>query len=324
MRYVASTIPRIEDIAIKEIKEILKVNSKKLLPGKILFETKVIEDLIKKTRSINLIYQLITNFKFKRENDIYKTIKKIKFNIEEPFVVRGNVKENQKILRSEIEKNIGEIIYKQGYKVNLTEPKTTVYVDIIKDTCLIGIKLAENLFKRNYRIRTNNNSINACLAYALLRIADIKKTDTLLDPFCKDGVIAIEAYLYGVKKVYALDENINSIKNSRMNSKISKAKINLGNYDVNWLNTKLKKHSIDKIVTNLPFVSKTKNKEMIKKIYDGFFEQLPYILKKNAVITIISPKIDLFKEFIKKYSYKVKRERNISLGEVYYKVIVFG
>ena len=58
MKYIAIAIKGLEDIAIKEIKEIIKAEAKLITPGRLQFETKNIDKLIKKSQSIVKIYEL--------------------------------------------------------------------------------------------------------------------------------------------------------------------------------------------------------------------------------------------------------------------------
>lgn len=71
MKAVAVTLNGIESIAAEEIKEIAKTKSKKLTDGRILFETKTLKPL-EKARTLTKLYQYITHFTFKTEEEIYK------------------------------------------------------------------------------------------------------------------------------------------------------------------------------------------------------------------------------------------------------------
>jgi 23S rRNA G2445 N2-methylase RlmL len=223
----------------------------------------------------------------------------------------------------EIEKLIGEIIHNQNHNVNLKEPETVIYADIINNTFFLGILLKKGLCKRDYRIRINPASINACIAYSLIKIAQPEKQDIILDPFCKDGIIPIETYLSGYKKIKGSDENYFSIKNSRINAKLAKARITFSHYGIDWLDTKIKKHSINKIITAPPFESKSKNIEDIKKLYKEFFYQASYILKKQGTITILTPKPELIIKIAKENNYKIIKKRKIIKGMGVYYILIF-
>src|SRR3989339_502340 len=176
MEYIASTLECLESITEEEL------SGKKISPGRVLYTKpkKII-------RSALFSYKLLKQFKFKKEEEIYK----IDFN--------------------------------QGFKVDLKKPDNIIFMDIKNDNCFIGINPVQNS-KRGYRIRNTSGSINSTIAYSLVSLAEINKTDNVLDPFCKDGVILIEAGISKAKKLNGLERDI---KNSSINSKLAKIKINL-------------------------------------------------------------------------------------------------
>lgn len=310
MKLIVRTINGLEEVAIREIKEKYDIKSKKIINGVVYFEAKEIKEL----RSINTIYELISKFKFKNKADILKEVKKIKFNIEEDFVVRCNREGNHKFNSLEIEKKIGEIIYKKGNKVNLNS-KNIIYIDIIDKYCFIGKLISKDLSKRNYKLRISQNSINGCLAYSLLKLIDYKQNDVLVDPLCKDGTILIEAGLTNGKKIYGFDNNLYNIKNSDVNSKLAKVKINLIKADISWLGTKFKKNSVDKIITSI-FVHKRNKDDSIREIKE-LFHQSKNVLKNKLLIL---SNIDL-----EKYSvdFKLDKKYKIKIGDNLYKIHIF-
>ncbi len=319
MKYIAICIPNTEKIVITEIKELLKVKAKKVLLGRIEFSTDKIDSL-KNIQSVNTIYELIASFKFKKEQDIYTKIKKVDFSfIEDPFVVRCNREGNHKFTSLEIERSIGEIVYKQKHKVNLNEPKTTIYADILDDNLFIGKLIFNNLSKRKYKIRTTNSSINPCLAYDMVRFAEVSKENSILDPFCKDATILIEAGLFGVKTLYGFD-TLNNLQSSRLNSKVAKIKINLSYENLSWISTKIK--SVTNIITILSFPSNNLPEEQVKRIYSLLFSQINIVLKKGT-ITVLCQKPELFTEFALKNKYKPIKKLKIKSGDLNYTLINF-
>ncbi len=310
MRLIAKTIKGLEEVTINEIKEKLKVDSKKIINGVVYFEADKIEEL----RSINAIYELISRFKFKNKKEIINKVKKIKFNIKGDFVVRCNREGEHNFSSLDIEKEIGEIIYEQGNKVNL-KSNNIIYIDIINNNCFIGKLIKRDLCKRDYKLRISQNSINGCLAYSLLKIANYNKNEVLVDPLCKDGTILIEAALIKGKRIYGLDDNLYNIKNSEVNSKLAKVKINLIKANIDWLDTKFKKSSIDKIITSI-FVYKRNKNNAIKNIKELFY-QSRYVLKNKLVIL---SNINLDKYAI---GFKLKKRYNIEIGTNNYTIYIF-
>lgn len=318
MNYIARTILGTEEEAIQEVREILNKKAKKTLKRRILFETDSIDKFMEKTRISSEVYELIKKINFSNDKDLLNKIKNIKFNIKRDFVVRCSRTGEHNFKAMDIEKLAGEIIHNQGNKVNLNSEEI-IYLDIEDKTCFIGKLLAKDLCKRNYRLYIHNQSINACLAASLIKTSKIKKQEILVDPFCKDSVIAIEAYLQGIKKIYGFDSEKNNIRNSKINAKLAKAKIKLSASEIDWLDTKFKKNSV-KIITNLPFESKRRSKTEIIPILKEFFHQVKYIAKNPVVV--LTQKPQLAKELAKKEKFKIK-EKKIEKGEAKYSILIF-
>jgi len=215
----------------------------------------------------------------------------------------------------DVEQEVGKVLRAKGFETDYKKPKHVVYVDIVGDMCCIGILEKERLCRREYRVRINNQSINGCLAYAVVKIADIKRSDTVLDPLCKDGVIAIEAALSGAKKVYAFDVNKNNVRNALVNSKVAGVKIECKEHDLDWLDTLFKKGGIDKIVTNMFMARMAKDPERMVR---DFFHQAEFVVKKD--ITLITNKVDVVKRFAME-KFVVVEERRVRRGDMAYSVL---
>ncbi len=317
MQIVVSTFNNIEFVTIKEIKELLNLKAKKLIPARVTFSTNNYNNILK-LRSIDICYNLLTKFKFKNKQDILKKVNQLDYSfIKKDFVIRCSRLGNHDFSSKDLEKEIGGIVFSKHYKVNL-ESSTIIFIDIINNNCLIGVLIAKNLSKRPYRIRLNSRSINAALAFSLLKVINIKKNETILDPFCNDATILIEAALSNFKNLIGLD-SANNIKNSITNSKFAKANIKFYSYDISWLDTKFKKSSIDKIITILPYHTKHKNDSDLINLYKEFFHQSYYVVKDYIILLAYRP------ELVKKYAtkFKLKKEIKTNINQANYSILLF-
>ncbi|MFH1455783.1 MAG: THUMP domain-containing protein [archaeon] len=347
MKYIAVTLPGIEDVLIKEIKEILGSNAKKIKKGRVMFETKDIDKFVYMSRSMIKVYEFVHKFKFQTLKQIEEEVEKLDFKFEQPFVARCVRKTDLSFATREIEEAVGAIIFKKGFKVNLKKPKTTVLVELLDDVCIIGYLKYDDLHKRDYRIRFHRQSINACLAYAMVRLANWDKKKILLDPFVKDGVIVIEAAQYakqvprghfekilsfpGLDKkirdvksnIYGYDNLLSDIRNTEINMKLAgiRKEINLSKTSIDWLDIKFKEESIDCIVTNPPFPSPSNPEKKVKHLYEDLFRQAEMILKKKGRIIMVSPKKELLLYYSKQF--KKVEERVIKIGGQAYFLIIW-
>ncbi|MBI2110133.1 hypothetical protein HYT58_03105 [Candidatus Woesearchaeota archaeon] len=268
-------------LVIKGTEEILSedLNGKKILPGRIEFQDS--DNL----QGVNATYSLIKRFKFKSLEDIRNQISQLDFNIKEPFRVVCNRKGTHSFKSITAEQEIGEVIFNKGFKVDLKQPKTTVFLDIINNECLIGY-LEKN------------------------------KNESLLDPFCRDSTIPIEAHFYGIKEIYAFDIIKNNIYNSSINIKLAKAQINLKHYKVPELNSLIKK--VDYIITSPPYPSNNMQTKQLTPILKEFFIQSSKILKKSMVV--ITPKPDLTLD-LSKDLFKIENSFTASIGQNNYTIL---
>lgn len=266
---------------------------------------------------------------------------------------RVSIKISHDFTSQQIEEKVGELLLKkQKTKVALSNPDTVVYVFINDNELYVGIDFAGiDLSKRDYKIFSTASALNGAVAYALVRIAKLKQKETMLDPFCGCGTIPIEAALYlknmsvnyfrkdklvftkFIKtppkdetkqdfKVIAYDQQINLMKATKKNAQIAGVHkdIEVSKIDIEWLDTKLEKHSIDKIITQPPFPSKTLDTKKAEKLYKEFFYQADYILADKGIIAVILEKDELFKKCMDKL--KIAEEREIMQGKKLMKVLV--
>ena len=275
--------------------------------------------------------------------------KALKFKIDEPFAVHCVRSGEQGFQSKDVEKLLGEVIFNQSFKVDLTNPKTIVYADVVGHECIIGIDLTPKpLHKREYRIKSHNQSPNACVAYAMVRLSGYSSKSVLLDPFCKDGVIVIEAASFASKtpqlfytkkgkfkdidegmqkslklKINGFDTLFHNIRSGEINSKLAGVNklINWGRFDVEWLDTKFDENAVDCIVTSPPFVSRTSPEKDVRKVYKEFFHQAEYILKGKGKLIALAPKLDLFLEYAQD-KFKLLEERKVKVGGMGYTLFV--
>lgn len=205
---------------------------------------------------------------------------------------------------------------------------------------LIGKTLAVQEFeaysKRDYG-RPARDSRSGMLppkvAKMMINLAQIKTSQTLLDPFCGSGTILQEALLMGYLDVWGSDISPKAIKDSQINLKWLKDRMGLDGYDqlshvkqidAEKLSDYFEEDYFEAIVTE-PYLgpplkgreTKEEIKGIIKEltdIYLHFFVQARIILKKKGRLIIILPvfSINGKKEYlpvmeeIKKIGFKIK------------------
>ena len=295
MTYIAVCLNGIEEVTEKEIK------GKKIFPGRVEFNGK-----IKEFRSVNKIYKLLKRFQFKEKEDILKEFKKLKIKIKKRFKIDCDREGKHDFKSVDVEKLIGVYLQKKSFELDFKEPETIIFIDILYNDCLIGLLVKDELQKRDYRVKLNPDTLNPCLAFTALKLCDYKKGDILVDPSCRDGIIAIEAALMKKGKVYGFDKNT---RNARINAKVAKVNIDLSHNEVDWLDTTFKKNAV-KVVSYLPSISKRNKEDDIRRFYSELVHQLDYIVKDKFVFIVRKP--ELFKIYVNRF--KFERELTVTIG----------
>ena len=316
MKYIAICPNGMEDISQKEIKEILKAKSTVLVHGRVCFETKSVEKLISKTQSIMKVYELKQTCVKHEEIET--------FFVESPFRVVCSRKDEYGLGSQEVEKIVGEKFFLQGNTVDLRNPKSIVFIDIVEGKIFVGLDLSPVLLsKREYRVKIHNQSINACVAYGLVRLSGYTGKRVFIDPFCRDGIIAIEAARFKKGKIFAYDALFPDVRSTEINATLAhvRKEINISRIEIEWLDTKFVEEEVDFIVSAVPFVSKTLKENEVKRLYKEFFYHVSFILKKKGTVVCIVPQAELLKSMCE--GLKVVEEREISTSNLSYSVVVF-
>ena len=126
-------------------------------------------------------------------------------------------------------------------------------------------------------------------------------------------------------RIYGYDLVLHYIQSARKNAKIAgiQKQITFSRVDIDWVDIKFKKCSVDKIITQPPQLTQNTNPKDIEKMYDNLFYQAEYILKKSGSVTLISPSTALLRKSAEKYKFKVNHERKIMHGKTEMEIAVF-
>lgn len=369
MKGLVITSKGMEEAASIEVKEIINTNCK-IEEGCVIFDFDNFKDLCLlcyKSQSADRVLYLISSFEFQNFfEELEKCIDKIKFDnwVEKSkkFKVECIRVGTHDFNSVDIETNTAKLILKKlnKKKFDIKGYEIIFLVYIVNNKCYFGVDFAGfELNKRAYKIFLHPNSLRGTVAYALIKEIGFKKSEVMLDPFLRDGVIAIEAALYAsdfpvnyykkekfaflkldfgvdfdklfrdtdkkIKKIkasiYGYDHLFKYVDYSRKNAKIAGVDkyINLSRVEIEWLDIKFKKESIDKIITNPP-TSKNAN---LDKIYNEFFYQAEYILKSDGTLALITKMPEFVKKHAENHNFALAKEKAVWSGEQLLKIMIF-
>lgn len=370
MKGLVITSKGLEETASAEIKELIDADCR-IEKGCVVFEFGNFKDLCLlcyKCQSVDRVLYLIGSFEFKNffeelkdfveKSDFGEWIGKYKrFRVE---CIRQGSHGFKSI---DIEAEAAKLISKKSknrIKLSIKEHEIHFFIYVFDNKCYFGIDFAGfEMNKRGYKIFLHPSSLRGTIAYALIRESGFEKREVMLDPFSRDGVIAIEAAFYAndfpcnyfkkekfaflklglgidyekffnkadkkIKKfkncIYSYDHLFKYVDYSRKNAKIAGVdkQINFSRVEVEWIDIKFKKESIDRIIANPP----TSKNADLDRIYNEFFYQAEYVLKEDGAIAIISRIPDFAKKYAKKHNFTISKEKGVWSGEQSLSIIVF-
>ncbi len=155
--------------------------------------------------------------------------------------------------------------------------------------------------------------------FSFLRFKPLKKFD--FDKFYKD----IDKKITKKGMINCFDSKVTNLNAAKKNAKIAGINkiLNFSRIDTEWLDVKIDKGSVDKIVTHVPEVTRMTDPKMMEKDYAEFFYQADFVLNKNGKIVVISKGGDLLKK-VAKDKFKAVSEREVWSGKQALQVIVLS
>jgi tRNA (guanine6-N2)-methyltransferase len=184
--------------------------------------------------------------------------------------------------------------------------------------------LIRNLFRRDWKVENVPAGINPSLAYVLCIIGELNEDDIVYDPFCGAGTIPITAAKYfGVNKVFASDISGTAVDKTIQNSKAA----NLSpkkfiTFRSNISQVKLKKNSVSKIISNLPFGVRTNDHEQNVKAYMNLALRSHVFLREGGKLILYTQEKELVRENFKSPLFEIEDEMVIEQGGLYPSIFI--
>jgi len=352
----------IEDVSAEEIKQLIDVKNVTIKPGRVFFECKTEQDLAKLTyfgRTFTKVMQVLTQFTFTTQPDSAQ-MPDLKQWLKERAVITCERAGTHPFTSFDMEQEFNKwMAHTYNVQIDRKTPQTIIHLDIVDENCTAGIDYSGiDLGKRDYRIFLGTDALKGNIAAALLFIADYKTEHSLLDPFCRHGIIPIEAALYatntsphkfGVEKlaftklpitydvkekpkefkgtIIAMDDNFKHVSAARKNAKIAGIvkEVNFSRTDIDWLDAKFGKNFLDRIITLPVQPGRSIAEQTVEKIYHQLFYQAEFILKKTGKVCLCMKRgVELVKRKAEEFKFKVEHERKVMQGAEELTVLVFG
>lgn len=182
-------------------------------------------------------------------------------------------------------------------KPKMTDFDILIRADVVATKVIVGTQInVDDLSKQRHFLRFRNAvTLKTNLAYAMVRMANIKKGDLVCDPFCGSGTILLEALdVYRTEQIrcVGMDVSRRSQNGARENAIAEGFNDDVCQFhccDARNFKRHLEDESVDAIVSNLPWgvITGQKNVSDLQTMYEIFLRNAWYVLKDGGRIVML-------------------------------------
>ncbi|EGI66325.1 THUMP domain-containing protein 3 [Acromyrmex echinatior] len=200
---------------------------------------------------------------------------------------------------------IGEVLQdKFHWLVDLSMYHLEILCKLVNDQLITHLRVTHKSKHHRNIVNFGPTTLRSTICYNLLKLANPKLGDIIVDPMCGGGSIPIEATLaFPHSYVLCGDNDSRAIDRTKSNMDASAitCKIDL----VQWTASKLpfKDSFVDIIVTDMPFGKRSGNKFYNKIFYKKFLLEFGRIVKLNGRIVLLTYDRNNFKDVSFYYIY---------------------
>lgn len=171
--------------------------------------------------------------------------------------------------------------------VSPIDPHFTIRLFLRGIQAKAAIRLGQRpLHRRAYKQDTGSGTLHPPVAAMLARLADPKAGETIADPFCGDGTIAIETALFGAgTRVIASDRDLTRLQNTRRNAKRVGVQLALAVSDAGRL--PWPPRTINAVITNPPWNVSVSTSGHLSGSLNQFWHHVPTALAAGGRICLI-------------------------------------
>ena len=91
--------------------------------------------------------------------------------------------------------------------------------------------------------------------------------------------------------------------------------------DVEWLDTKLDKSSVDIIASRIPCPSKHVGESVVRKLYKELFYQAEFVMKKDSIMALLTERTGLLKKMMTP-GFKIIKQDKLWAGKQSYEFLI--
>jgi len=213
--------------------------------------------------------------------------------------------------------------------VRLNSPSVVIHAEVIEEEFRFGIVLTgeRSRHRRGYRIYDHPAALKPTLAYSMIRISGAKDGDTILDPMCGGGTIAIEAALtFPISRIICMDKSPAHIRGARMNALAARVgnRIEFLVGDARKVHELLGEGSVDVVISNPPYGIRLGDPTNVRRLYREFLPSLSRALRPGGRATIITTESDYIIRLLRTEVFRLRLThiRKVRHGDLWASIIV--
>ncbi|MEM2940958.1 MAG: THUMP domain-containing protein [Thermoproteota archaeon] len=337
-RLLAAFPPGIEDIVRKELEEKIGFNivfeeNPLGVSGKLIVDTPTFRNTwLNRFRSVDSLTEYAGSFKVERSREslekIYREIMEVDFPAglqkASSFRVTCRRRGEHEYSSMEVEKTAGQaLVDKYRLKVDLETFEVNVFIEIIDDACFVSLSKEEHSPER-YMVFNHPAPLKPSIAYAMIRLAEIKPRMKVLDPMCGGGTIPVETVLAvrGVE-AYGFDVSDYFLEGAVLNAEAMgvREKIIFKKVDCRKLSKTLR-FKVDRIITDPPYGTRPVARIKPYSLYSKCLLEMMKVLEDDGKIVLITLKPDYVKKISSEIRLNLEHERLVKHGDAYPHIMV--
>ncbi len=213
--------------------------------------------------------------------------------------------------------------------VRLNSPSVVVYAEVDEDIFSMGILLSgeRSMHRRGYRIYDHPAALKPSIAYSMLRLAEASDGDTIMDPMCGGGTVAIEAaHLFEDSKIICIDKNPAYIRGAVENAIAARvaSRIEFIVGDSTRLGEYMDPEIVDTAVSNPPYGIRMGDPGMVRRVYKGLAHSLAHVLKPGGRAVLITTESSYMARVAEASGLSLLHARKVRHGDLWASILVLG
>lgn len=218
---------------------------------------------------------------------------KVRFSFKVRCKRSGNVLKEHSTSKLSLE--MGKQISSQmsNWKVDLKEPELEVFVHLSESGLLVGIDLAKQIV---YDGAAKVAGLDPVVSWGIVRTADIRPQDVVLDPMCGRGILLMQAgSVCPQATLVGCDANLEMVQEARTNSMSSARSKHHAGFEVLAADARrlpVRDKAVDAIVCDLPFGKQFGSVEQNVALYPAVLDELKRVVRPESGRAVLLTNID--------------------------------